>query len=806
MIYFTLYTWNILSFHKPKEAPVVTTRLKRFAAILLCIVMFCTTALADTVPHAGARIYLPSFTPYTSSTLIERASSAYSDSLSITTIAPYDGSVLVTTPDNPSFSSSISAILGSLQNGQVGAAKNVDPSNVEEGVVLVNLDAAFKSQPLDLIFVRDRSGSMNMWVNEIDAKEYTYSIEIKDSNRDGHISPHNVPCMNPDHYYLINYTIKDANGGHSGAYTYVYHPTDQNGNVTSWLGALNNADNQDNTDDANMSPLENAIEATLPEGTEIVITSIGGHYNAGGVRIQADLTGVREGDHFGFTSPYIDLTQGYKTASGCFDRSMLARHMIWQFTEQVLNANPDNRVGYTAFAGTVRDAYVVPYTNSKTTLQTAILGDRGGDQHTNYKAAFDSAATIFEDAKAGSKKVIVFVSDGQPSPADETILIDGKPVVFTPGIAESKSLKDKGAEIYAVGVNSGALSSLQAVATDNSHAADCDTAEGFISHLQDVMDMVVDNKVELCDTLGEDYTLLVDSAHPITLYDGKTDSTVKLYNTSALANYGVSYDSATRKLTYTVHATQSGVRISFYAQLAESRREPLLSGSNRYDTNETMTYTPVVNDDLQTSERKTITVDDNYRVDHTVLTAVKDNGDMKDKTAKPGDVITYTITMTNTSGMDLTEIQLNDPIPEGTTYVSGSGGSYDPATNSVNFTADEIKAGGTLTFTFQVLVEEGTEDIVSEATFSAAEAVDENGDRRIARTNEVVNPRQTDDPNTPPDDDPPAGDDPDGDAPNDGAPSEPLPETGDTFSPAAWLMLLAMGLVGLTLIRRRSRA
>ena len=138
--------------------------------------------------------------------------------------------------------------------------------------------------------------------------------------------------------------------------------------------------------------------------------------------------------------------------------------------------------------------------------------------------------------------------------------------------------------------------------------------------------------------------------------------------------------------------------------------------------------------------------------------------------------------------------------------MSGSGGSYDPATNSVNFTADEIKAGGTLTFTFQVLVEEGTEDIVSEATFSAAEAVDENGDRRIARTNEVVNPRQTDDPNTPPDDDPPAGDDPDGDAPNDGAPSEPLPETGDTFSPAAWLMLLAMGLVGLMLIRRRSRA
>lgn len=733
--------------------------MKRTAAIVLCVILLCSFALADTV------------SPVTTSIHEHRADASHSDTLHITTISPYDGSTPVTAPDNPSMADSVADILSSLAVGEFGAAKNVDPANVQEGIVRIDLDAVYHARPLDLLLVLDRSGSMNMWVNENDVSGLTF-MSLPDPNRNVHISPNNTPCMNPDHYYLINYVIQ----GQTENRTYKWHPTIQSGQVIGWLDALS-PNIGDANDHADRSPLELMIKASIGD-KEIVITSIGDHYNAQGQLIPADLSGVVSGDHFGFTSPAaVNLAEDYRTSAGCFDRSMLARHMLWQFVSRVLEANSENRVGYTAFAGTVKPQHVVPYTSNTATLKTAILGDRGGDQHTNYKAAMESAATIFNNNNTANRKVIVFVSDGVPSPAEGSILIDGVQVAFSDGVTAASQLKQAGAEIYAVGVNSGALSALQALASDKSHAADCATAAELISHLNGVMDMVVDNKVLLEDTLGEHYALLVSEAYPLTVTNGKTGEVTTVTSLEALADLGITYDASTRKLAYTVAAINDGVRLSFYAQLDEAKRLPTEAGTRVYPTNASMTYTPVINGVPDADNAQSITVDDSLRVRHTSVTAVKDNGIYAGKRVVRGCVITYTITVKNTNGFELTDLVITDKIPAKTHYVEGSGGHYDEETNTVSFRLDRIRAGGTRKVAFQVKVDKGTNDIVNEAAFSVAEAVDADGTRLVGLTNEVVNPRNLD-----------------------------IPQTGDGAHPAAWLALAAAAVTLAMILRRRVKA
>ena len=130
--------------HLTKEAPVVRI-VKRTLALMLSLMLLTSAAAADT------------FAPYTSGSIDMRVDASQSDSLHVTTIAPYDGNTPVTEPDNPTLSQSAADILAKLDYGEIGAAKNVDPASVKDGVVRVDLDAVYRSQPLDLLLVLDRS-------------------------------------------------------------------------------------------------------------------------------------------------------------------------------------------------------------------------------------------------------------------------------------------------------------------------------------------------------------------------------------------------------------------------------------------------------------------------------------------------------------------------------------------------------------------------------------------------------------------------------------------------------------------------
>ncbi|GEM_PF-6578502 len=77
-----------------------------------------------------------------------------------------------------------------------------------------------------------------------------------------------------------------------------------------------------------------------------------------------------------------------------------------------------------------------------------------------------------------------------------------------------------------------------------------------------------------------------------------------------------------------------------------------------------------------------------------------------DKTqALPGDTLTYTITYRNTGNDAAANVVVSCPIPANTTYVTGSGGTYDSAARTVRWTIPTLATGGSGTLTFKVTVD-----------------------------------------------------------------------------------------------------
>jgi uncharacterized repeat protein (TIGR01451 family) len=80
-----------------------------------------------------------------------------------------------------------------------------------------------------------------------------------------------------------------------------------------------------------------------------------------------------------------------------------------------------------------------------------------------------------------------------------------------------------------------------------------------------------------------------------------------------------------------------------------------------------------------------------------VLTADK-------STAFSGDVVTYTLAYTNKGSGDAVNVNITLPIPANTTYVPGSGGTYDAASNSVRWVVPALAPGASGQCTVKVRI------------------------------------------------------------------------------------------------------
>ncbi|MEG1495104.1 MAG: hypothetical protein RR406_02210 [Bacilli bacterium] len=109
-------------------------------------------------------------------------------------------------------------------------------------------------------------------------------------------------------------------------------------------------------------------------------------------------------------------------------------------------------------------------------------------------------------------------------------------------------------------------------------------------------------------------------------------------------------------------------------------------------------------------------------------------------TAKPGDILTYTITMKNTGNVAANNVVLTDIIPVGTTYVAGSTTASLPftgdATSTIKLTSP-IMANTTATVTFKVKVGSTlpvVNPIPNKADVAYTYTVDPNSPNGVAKT------------------------------------------------------------------------
>ncbi|HEY0612954.1 MAG TPA: gliding motility-associated C-terminal domain-containing protein, partial [Chitinophaga sp.] len=93
----------------------------------------------------------------------------------------------------------------------------------------------------------------------------------------------------------------------------------------------------------------------------------------------------------------------------------------------------------------------------------------------------------------------------------------------------------------------------------------------------------------------------------------------------------------------------------------------------------------------------------------TWKTVVTESGNAK---AKPGEILTYTIHLRNTGNVEIPTININDPVPRHTTFISASNsGVLNQATNTVSWLVSKLAVGVTDAVTFKVKVDDDLDSV-----------------------------------------------------------------------------------------------
>src|SRR5207249_17636 len=111
------------------------------------------------------------------------------------------------------------------------------------------------------------------------------------------------------------------------------------------------------------------------------------------------------------------------------------------------------------------------------------------------------------------------------------------------------------------------------------------------------------------------------------------------------------------------------------------------------------------------------------------LVASKTVADDNGGSPRPGETLTYSLTVSNTGTTAATSVVLSDPIPAGTTYLPGTLASSDPTDIIIEGNPLQVQAGtlaasgGSVTATFKVQISAGATNgqvISNQATITAA--------------------------------------------------------------------------------------
>lgn len=429
----------------------------------------------------------------------------------------------------------------------------------DDGTVKITLETKATPittyDPVDVIFIVDESGSMNMLSN------YTN---------------YPMPCLNDDHWYRLcpdqmrmvydltdeefQYNVEHLEQGDrllSDVYVSFAGTTAQSVQTSSWSGyasefvrAIYSGLYADGTPLLTSLYVKQPIDGTEdPTEYEWVLSDNVIKYGAVNVYNGANSGNddytllcyehyVRENGAF---RKITDLPTGYPSnapawspavdnADGCFDRMILCKEAIRRLIAQIWDANPASRVAYAGFASSLtHGADFTDYaTEQETGALAAILSDYSGYGGTGPAHGTNAATRYLNNRSAETKDrdcYVIYLSDGKPQSA---------PRAWTPWYyVYPYSALWTGATVYAIGMDmfndAAAKSSITGFATADPYFYGGNVANAFFTYgqeaLEDVLGIIKKSMYSiypsgtLTDQIGPDFELITDAQHPITIGD-----------------------------------------------------------------------------------------------------------------------------------------------------------------------------------------------------------------------------------------------------------------------------------------------
>ena len=206
-------------------------------------------------------------------------------------------------------------------------------------------------------------------------------------------------------------------------------------------------------------------------------------------------------------------------------------------------------------------------------------------------------------------------------------------------------------------------------------------------------------------------------------------------------------------LTYTITLTNSGnatgtVTVTDEIPAGTTLVEKSIT-NNGVESNGTITWTDVeveagktaevsfkvtINNDTKTSVTNKAVIDGNKPTEEveTRIANITGAKSVDKSTAKVGDTLTYTITLTNSGNAD-GKVTVTDEIPTGTRIKDENTTGYNKETNTMTWSNVEVKAnGGTATLTLEVVVKDDTTDTVKNVAKIDNKEIPEKPETKVA--------------------------------------------------------------------------